>query len=357
MATNNRVFWAVKAASVAKRGETSYTPIHGLQSIGITTTFNLEQVFEIGQIEIYENIEDIPDIEVTMEKVIDGYPLIYHLATAGSASATLAGRQNQRPQVALEIFNDTNDSASGIPLSRVTMSGMYVSSLTYTIPVEGSCTESLTLIGNHKTWENTTLSNAPAATVMSSTFDNTDEPLALTSGLGGVQRRENVVFAGATLADVTRLPAGSANINGIPGISSSGTNDKTNDVYGAHIQGITISVDLGREALNELGRRTPFYRFITFPTEVTCDIEVLVTDDGDNIQATEDGVISGSNLVNETIQVVLEDGTVLYLGTRNKLSNVTYGGGDAGGGNDTATYSYLTYNTLTVTHPQDPSGL
>ena len=84
--SNKRVFWAIFAAGLAGDGETTFTEIHGLQSVGINTSFNLEQVFEIGQIAIYENVEDLPEIEVTLEKVLDGYPLIYHLATPNAVS-------------------------------------------------------------------------------------------------------------------------------------------------------------------------------------------------------------------------------------------------------------------------------
>ena len=33
--------------------------VHGLQSVGMTTNFNLEQAFQLGQLEIYENIEEV----------------------------------------------------------------------------------------------------------------------------------------------------------------------------------------------------------------------------------------------------------------------------------------------------------
>src|SRR5688572_27226139 len=97
----NRVFYAVQQAGIATIGTTAYTPIRGLQSIGMTTTFDLERVFQIGMISLYENIENIPDIEVTLEKVLDGNPLIYHLATAGSPAATLTGRSAVKCMVAV----------------------------------------------------------------------------------------------------------------------------------------------------------------------------------------------------------------------------------------------------------------
>jgi hypothetical protein len=350
---NKRIYWAVQAVAIAPfqtDDPTSFVFVHGVQSVGLTTTFNLEQVFELGQLQIYENIENIPDVEVTLEKVIDGYPLIYHLATTGAAAGTLAGRSNQRCQVALSIFDDTLEQASGTPIAEVWMSGMYVSNLTYTMPVEGNCTEAVTLVGNDKVWIATDDLADDTIHEGNELFFGDDEPKALTDSLGGVQRRENVLMDSLLDDSVSVLPGG---VNGVEGISSSGTNDKVDGQYGAHIQNITVSADLGREALNELGRRGPYHRFVNFPVEVTCEIETISTL-GDQVSATEDGVLGGgANLADKRIFIVLEDTTKLDLGLKNKLASVTYGGGDAGGGNATTTYSYTTFNDLTVTHVTD----
>ena len=104
---NRRIFYACQAVGIASEGSTTFTPIRGLQSVGINTTFNLEQVFEIGMISIYENIENVPDVEVTLEKVLDGYPLIYHLATEDASSRTLVGRSNAKANLGLAIYDDT----------------------------------------------------------------------------------------------------------------------------------------------------------------------------------------------------------------------------------------------------------
>lgn len=341
--TNKRIFWAVQAVGIAPEDSTAYTALHGVQSVGMTATFNLEQTFELGQLEIYENIEDIPDIEVTLEKVIDGHPLLFHEATQGASVGTLVGRSNRRCNVALSIFGDTQSAASGVPVAEVNCSGMYVSSVTYTIPVDGSCTESITLVGNNRTWKTSPL------TFSGTLFDNTDAPL----DDEGIQRRENVVFSATDLVgSATLLPSG---YGGVRGISSSGTNDLDSDgQYGAHIQNITVSADFGRDAIFELGRRTPYFRFVNFPVEVTTEISALATD-GDWVDATEAGVAGGgNNLDDNKIIVVLEDSTKLDLGGKNKLTNVTYGDGDAGGGNVMVTYSYSTFNDLTVSHNQDP---
>ena len=77
---NNRIYYAIQQVVMGKPTADDVT-VHGLQSVGITTNFNLEQVFEMGQLNIYQNVEGVPDIEVTLNKVLDGYPLLYTLAT------------------------------------------------------------------------------------------------------------------------------------------------------------------------------------------------------------------------------------------------------------------------------------
>lgn len=299
----------------------------------MNTKFNLEQVFEMGQLGLYDQPENIPDVEVTLEKVLDGYPLIYHLATNGATSASIAGRSNVKATVGLSIYSDVQDSASGTPLAQCTMSGVFVSQFNYNFPTNGNLTESVTLVGNNKIWSNT---------FTPTTFTNLDSPL-----YGSVQRRQNVLFG----SSASLLPT-----TDIPGISASGTNEKTNGTdYDAHISDIKVSCNLGREAMYELGRRGPYHRYVTFPVQVQTDYTVISTA-GDNITALED---AASNVSNKTLKIKLSDLTVIDLGTKNKLSSVTYGGANAGqnGGNATMTYSYINYNDCIVTHPQDPSGL
>lgn len=344
---NNRIFWAVQGVGIAKQSTTSFTAVHGVQSLNITTTFNLEQVFELGQLSIYENIENIPDVEIDMEKAIDGYPLLYHLATRGYPANTLAGRGNQKCNVVLNIYGDTQSAASGTPINEVYMSGMYISSVSYTLPVDGFGKESVKFVGSNKEWR------ASNYLLTGTLFDGTDAPLNYGSGFGGIQRRQHVDFDVTSISspDGTLLPGGTGGVNGI---SSSGTNDKTADVFGAHVSNINISADFGREPMNELGRKGPYFRFMNFPIEVSCDIEIYCLS-GDGVSGTEAGVnADGTNLSDKTIYIKLADGTAFNLGTRNKLSNVSYGGGDAGGGNVTCTYAFKNYNDLIVTQSQDP---
>ena len=379
---NKRCFYAIKAVALGPEGATSivttnsssaaptsttqYQVVHGLQSCGINTNFNLEQVFELGQLAIYENIENIPDVEISLEKVLDGYAPMYCLATMGSTGSDLSGRSTKKSQFLMSIFNDDQKFASGTPVAALLCSGVYPQSVSFSFPVEGNQTESLTLIGTHKLWYSD-VNSTPLKGVVFGPAE--DSPFAIGAS-GGVGRRENVVFAPNTLSafygasvdnngipitdKVTVLPTQ------IPGISSSGLNLKTGDEFNCHVQSIEVSVNLGRDTLFELGRRTPYFRFVTFPTEVTCAITVMGTG-GDNISALEDGGVNGagagSNLKNETIRIRTMNGLFVDLGVKNKIQSITYGGADAGGGNDTVTYNFSNFNDLDVKHTSDPTAL
>ena len=70
MSANDRIFYACQGVAITDHASAAAlgtaNMVHGLQSVGVNTNFSLEQAFELGQIEIYENIEGTPDIEVTL---------------------------------------------------------------------------------------------------------------------------------------------------------------------------------------------------------------------------------------------------------------------------------------------------
>ena len=391
MAANNRIFYACQAVAMKPMAGTNaeYKVAHGVQSVGITTNFNLEQAFELGQIQIYENIEGLPDVEVTMEKVIDGYPLLYHLASAQAESAGLVGRSKPRSDVALGIYSDGQDSINDNqtkPSTTVYMSGMYINSISYTVPVDGNATESITLVGNHKEWISWPDSNPDTDL---KTFDTdhtnidgqafgannsgpvaphlrdgtTDSPLALAGGSGGVQRRENVML------DRSIMPLSLlGNLHGVINAGSSQAYSDTGNVYDStnkvplvHLQNFSVSTDFGREDILELGRKAPYHRPANFPIEVTTEIEAIAVS-GDFIGAYETGDpdlfntnASGDSTAEEGILLTLRGGIMFDCGFNNRLSSVSYGGGDATGGNATISYSYTNFNELTVCHSGDPA--
>lgn len=295
---NNRVFYASHGVSV------NNTTVQGAQSVGVTTNFNLEQAFQLGQLALYDNIITDPQVEVTVNKVLDGQDTIWQLATGGGS---LVANANDTSTVVIGVGDDT--AASLTNTAAVTCTGMYVSSLTYTFPVDGNFTEEVSFVGNHKE-----LSGSVSAPSVSG---------------ANVLRRQNFVLSGST------LPA---------------------EVAGQNISNISISADLGRESIYKLGQYAPFHRFVNFPLEVTTEIEVTAKSI-DGIEVDLDLVTCSSSGLppEQQITIVLCDGEggpaayTFNMGDKNRLQSANYSGGDTGGGNATITYTYVTYNELSIT--------
>jgi hypothetical protein len=356
---NKRTYWAIEGmgtgvhgAGVASAGVSNlsnfqYCP--GVQSIGMSTNFNLEQIFQLGQLEIYQDLEDIPDVELTIEKVMDDTCLLYTRCVASpqdtvpgdyvatwTGSKTITSIQNNRVDIAFAVTGDTVDNIGDLVggkagLQAAYMSGMFVSSVNFNFGTDGFFTENITLVGNHQKWF------VPAAALMASS------PTAAAQQTGDVSKRHNFSFD--AIGDV---PAPLATVGATPA--------------DLRISSISVSTDFGREEMFALGEKQPYHRYVTFPIEVTCDIEAYVTDVADmGVDALPEADVNVQN--NNTIKFAVHDGTSggilgspavvenhnFDLGAKNILSSFTWNGLSTDGTNATVTYSYRNFNTMTVT--------
>jgi hypothetical protein len=359
---NQRVYFACRRVGIGSMNNgdltdasAPFTTVYGLQNMNATTTFNLEQVYQLGQLELYQNIEGVPNIEVTSEKVLDGTTPVYVLATARAYDGTpistvdggLANRGTATCKVGALIYADSVSRAEGASVvATMILTKAQVSNVAYRIPLEGHATESCTLVADNKWWTGTPPASLTGAIPMAN-----QSP----SGVGGVQRRNNIVFHSGTSQaySTTRLPVA------IAGIDSSGHNiySTAADTFAAHIASINVSSDLKREDIFELGRLGRYTRFINFPIEVTCEITVTATS-GDHINAFADTSVNScstnNNLTDELIYIRMCESLTLDLGTKNKLASVATNGGDTGGGKQEITYTYKNFNALGVYHSADP---
>lgn len=302
--SNQRIYYANHAVTVASG------VVPGVQSVSVNTNFNLEQVFQLGRLAIYENIAGDPDVEATITKALDGYPLVYVLASEGGLGGSLVENANQQVTIGLTIGNDTDRFlGENAGLTHIEMSGMFLSSLNYTFPVEGNFTEEVTFIGSSKSV--------------------TGNPASAPPALPGpnVLRRQNFKVNGS---------------------------DLPSEVDGKNLSSVSISADLGREKMYKLGQFSPFHRFVNFPLEITVSFDVI-SNDHDNVAAQEvtGECIGQTTNVEQAISINLcdEDGNTVYsfdLGSKCTLQSVSYSGGDTGGGNVTTTYTYVTYNELDI---------
>jgi hypothetical protein len=365
MPSANRIYYAVQAVQMqavngpsidnSPEATSDFRSVFGVQSVGISTNFNLENVFQLGEFDQYDVLDDNPEIEVTLNKIIDYTDPLYVLACGGSSVSTTGKNVLElgprRCNVRLFVGSDiTNQNVTGTLGYVVKMTGMYLSSITYTFATDGNFTEEATLVGNNKVWYNNTdvlVSNAAADQVhptpgTTTGFDN----LRAT----GIARRWNL-----NLADSV-LPTGTTSWDGGIVMPYDGTS-----LVVPHITNLTVSCDLGREPLFQLGSRAPYTRFINVPLEVTSEFEVIGTEhdvSASDFLKSSACAANTRNLQPREIYLRLcgpsaaggdaAKGMNFYLGKNNRLTSVNYSGGDTGGGNVTVTYSFTGYNTFYV---------
>ena len=402
MATNtnfNRIYWAITAFGVADEGTsdpiketaigTQYgnprdaVYIRGVQSVGITTNFNLEQVFQLGQLAVYEDVEEVPDIEVSVERVLDGVTYHDNVNEGGTVNATtppgintmhchllyghvtqlhassIPTMQNNKCDVYLSLNRDSDSNAGdGRPDAYVYCSGMYVSSASWTFATDGNVTESITLVGNHKVWTTggpeTALNGGPDARkrLPGNLGHGDHEPM-----IGGVQDGQganpgDVDDSNTPPADNLALPSGTTELMTGDVLRRQNVHFVSKpSIFDANTQitSCTVSVDFGREQINVLGKKLPYYRYVSYPVEVSSEWEVLARgDEGLSAYPERNNVTTNDTI---RIQTKNDDGIVCadwYLGTKNKCTSVSYGGGTTGGENVTYSYSFRNFNDLIV---------
>lgn len=365
MSKCDRIYYATHQLAIAKEDSTDFDAIRGLQTSTINADIPLEEIFQIGKLSPVTQLENLPDVTVSTEKVLDGNPLIFHLATQDASSPTLAGRSTARCTLALSIFDATQDAATGTPLVTAQMTGMYYGNVSYSFAVDGAFRESVQFIGNDilvsnddrilNTDEQTRANNAD----VDGQFTGEDDFF--------LNKREHILFDYATSdldvndqiadADCTILPGE------IDGISDSGTNEMGDDgARLADIQSITVSASITREPKQALGSFEPVCQIIRFPLEVTTEISFIPRTSG-LISATAIGILNTGtdacyngprNLKEWSIRIATCEGTRIYTGTKNRLRSYSTSGGDAGGNNMVMSYTYRTLNDFTVMHENDP---
>lgn len=362
----NRVIYSMEQGGFAPQGTTDFVEIHGLRSIGSNVGLNKTALYELGQRLKYASIEEVPEIELTLEKQCDGTPLLWHQATVGCSAQTLEARALTQNDFCVSIFDESAGRATGTPVAELHVSKVVPTQSTINVQLDGPVTENLTLSGIERTWVD--VAGGGSATFAGKFATGTDVAPnvlqgssvawdALTGSPTGVDSN------GMSVAWQTVLP------REIRGISATGVNpaDANNAPYRVvPVQSIQVSANLGRDQLRQLGNKFPYQRSLQYPIEVTTEIEVLDRG-GDFISVTiaggTNGAPAGRNTAYQTIRLVFADGTRVDTGVRNELTGFVRQGGDAqqGGSNATVRYtytgdSYEVYSPVDPSNPAPPSG-
>jgi len=338
MAQNKRIFYATQAFSLTPVDVTgdsitegsAYYP-GGVQSLGMNTNFNLEKLYQLGQLDLYEAVDNNPQVEFTINKIFDGTLPLFLITMGGSdqESTSLVKGQNNRVNLTLGIWKDTGDTDGNAgthedvtSVNTLSATGLYASNFTFTFPTDGNATEETTLVGNHKVWGSGSVDGWP--------FDSADPDATIHSK--GITRRYKFNKA-SSIFPTGSMPSGSPLTN------------------------VTVSFDLGREPIYTLGDYEPYLRYVNFPVEVTTEITTVAMDLDNEYELSPNAyscASSGSSVtINEPIKLVIcaDDGDELEidLGNANRLQSVNYTGGDTGGGNVQVSYSYTNSSSFKMT--------
>ena len=275
----NRIFYATHALQVGGNN------IKGVQSVGINTNYNLDPIAQVGDIDVANVVEEVPEIEVSINRILgDSTKSIYGIIISG------------------EIKDNADDTKNVIVTyeggQAVTMTGMYVGSVTYNFPSEGPVTEEITLVGNSKT--SAAASSLPAL-----------------SGMGNPLMRHLVT------------PTVPSSIDG-------------------EVTEMSVSINFNRENILKLGTYQPFLKYATFPVEVTTEITAVASDGGDGLYDDDSDQPDCTSTPSKESISISGCGFNFDMGSNNYLQSVSYDGGGADGGNVTATYSYINYNEFTL---------
>lgn len=299
----NRVYYASHGVQV--NGST----VNGAQSAGVTANFTLEQAFQLGKVGLYDNIVTDAEATISVSKILDGADTIYKLFT-GSAQSSISDHASTQRIIRIASNNvDADVTLSTGNQLCIESTGAFLSSVSYTIPVDGFATEEVSFVADNKS-SSTGVVAPPSGTGTRATY------------------RQMINTAG--------FPA---------------------EVSGQNVTNISFSTDYGREAMYKLGTFNPYFRFANFPFEVTVDFTVANTgiDDTDvaltGVTATSDGSLPPKQ--NITVTVSDSNG---FAGSHGyefrasgcRLTSVSQDGGDTGGGNASTTYSYTTYNDFVI---------
>ncbi len=286
---SNRIFYAVQTVDI--NGVNT-----GFQTVSVNASVDFEQVFELGCLEVYENLEGVPNVEISAERAFPATGSTLYGAfggTAAEASEAVAAVAVYRPEVNMQVADD--NVTPYVTQGFVKATGCYVSSWSCNFPVDGFATENCTVVGNALSW------TGGAGRGVGDSCQT-----GCTSGL--VVRRQDVTGYG-----------------------------------GRRLQNVSYSVDIGREDLFELSSKSPYFRAATFPIEVTSDWEFLATTamESDALTFTAS---QNSDVTSCTTKPFFSG--LIEIGDKARLTSTNYSGGDAGGGNATVAYSYVTYNQL-----------
>ena len=310
---NQRIFYALQQVLIGDgaASETS-TALKGVQSVGMSSTTNVESFSAFGSIEATTILQDL-DLEITIENGL-GSDWTNGLKAAGYSSFDSAFFDTKRT-ITLEYLTD-----SGSPnVTKLITLEAILTSYSVQMGLDGAATESIT-------------------------FQNAGTSVFTTGSDGDALSTQT----NKKLCNVITRPS-------FTNFTYTGYDDCCTDTTTApgtysKVQSFSANFDVGSEKVSALGQSMPFAKFATFPAEISAEVEYHLDPSG-GIGTLNSGSITGTSLDDKCYDIEIAMPGNTYDMDKMRLSGASRSGGDVGGGNVTISESYTGFNTFTYTGP------
>ena len=361
MPDNNRIFYACQAVYVDS------TYLQNVQAVGIDYSADATAIPDVGRSQQQRSFYSKPEITISIQREVNttATPFYTPAAVTSYANAYILKQGNlgtagwdTRPAVPAPTPPETDPPArpADIPLKEYSIEVTYgsddlsgriesqtllyclLTEVSYSISADGRMTEDLSFVTRNLT--KTGSAAAPIAAPLSGTMfkrqhlDVENEDFILPSDVKEI----------VDLDDVARA---------VQSISVSAAFE-----YGE-------LTDVGKWRGSNLQNEQNKWKYIQTPIGVTCEIAAVVRKSmvaEKNIKITDANFMpfSPAATPNREIKIIMGQELnkfVIDLGKKNYLTGISYSGGDTGGGNVEATFSYANTNNDFVPYKGQPQTL
>ena len=116
------------------------------------------------------------------------------------------------------------------------------------------------------------------------------------------------------------------------------------------LQTIQITQSINRTNINEPGTKTPYGSAVNFPIETDITLELISRNLDGNTQPFQTNSCLGNSFATTDMEIVICNSVCenKFNISEAAFTNIVYGGGDVGGGNQTITIEYTSYEPLGI---------
>lgn len=296
---NNRIFYSCLGVALTTPNSFPSTILEGVQSVGVSSSKNLEYFLPAKTIISSGYYTSIPDIGFNYSQ------LLYNFED-------LADLPGVNDYVDLYMFIGEDDAICLDARKYIVCKYLLLESIEYNLSVDNS----FNITKNFKGFSRYICSSGDPIIVPQCDNNN---------GLGLVKRRQHFLVSGSI-------------------IPSSIIDDNA-------LQNITIKQSINRKQILETGTKTPYGSAVNFPIENNITFEVIAQnlDNDDDTFSTISCNSLNQNFTDLTIQVCDNENNNTSITINDAfLSNIDYAGGDTGGGNQKITISYTSYDSTGI---------